>query len=400
MVRQGNARAPTDVELRELLVLREEVPDEADLLDGRIRVLSKIGFNDGHIEFRDDPTTSTDMILIRPGDLVLSGINAHQGAIALYEEDFPAAATIHYTAYEVRGERILPRLLWHLLRSEVFKERLNRALPRGIKSELTPERLLAVPVPLPRQEVQDLLLVRLNDLAAKVERVRGLRTATTVALPRVMSAALEEVFSRFVGTEPWNNVITFKPRSGPSFRTDPEWEGTTVLMPSATTGFGVDMSRVEYGLGDEVVSDKDRLEPGDIIIARGNKAEQVGNAGVVPEEARGWVAANLMMRIQVDPQKADPHFCIYWLRSPRMREHVRRSMTGTNPNIQKINQRAILAFPFPANIDVREQQDVVGYLDSVQANVDRVKSLQDETALEVKMLNPSLLAAAFDGGLR
>jgi hypothetical protein len=25
------------------------------------------------------------------------------------------------------------------------------------------------------------------------------------------------------------------------------------------------------------------------------------------------------MRLQVDPRRADAHFCIYWLRSPRMR---------------------------------------------------------------------------------
>jgi restriction endonuclease S subunit len=183
------------------------------------------------------------------------------------------------------------------------------------------------------------------------------------------------------------------------FRTDPEWAGTPVLMPSAVTGFGVDTSRVEYGLGDETFSDKDRLEPGDIIIARGNKADQVGNAGVVPEEARGWVAANLLMRPQVDPLRADAHFCIYWLRSPRMREHAKRAMKGTNPNIQKINQRAILAFQFPAELGVEAQREIVAYLDSIQANVDRIKSLQDETANEVKMLSPSILAAAFNGGL-
>jgi hypothetical protein len=67
-------------------------------------------------------------------------------------------------------------------------------------------------------------------------------------------------------------------------------------MPSAVTDFGVDLSRVEFGIGFESVSEKDRLEPGDILIARGNKRDQVGNAGVVPEAARGWVGANLLMR--------------------------------------------------------------------------------------------------------
>lgn len=399
MAPEQAAPAANDVPLLNLLIQREEEPDEADLLAGRVPVISKIGFGDGHIEFRDDPSTNTDMILVQPGDLVISGINAHQGAIALYDGAGPAAATIHYSAYSVRSEEVQPKLLWYLLRSDVFKERVNRALPGGIKTELTPERLMRVRVPLPDENVQLLLLERLDELTGKVQRVRALRKATTLALPRVMLGALEEVFGRLTETQPWGAVITFKPRSGPSFRTDPEWDGTEVLMPSAVTGFGVDLERVEYGLGDEFVSDKDRLESGDIIIARGNKADQVGNAGVVPAQATGWVAANLLMRLKVDPQKADPAFCIYWLRSPRMREHVKRTMKGTNPNIQKINQRGVLAFPFPAGVKLREQQEIVAYLDSIQASIKRIQALQDLTANEVTMLNPSLLSAAFNGAL-
>jgi hypothetical protein len=82
-----------------------------------------------------------------------------------------------------------------------------------------------------------------------------------------------------------------------------------------------------------------------------------------------------------------------------MREHVKRAMKGRHPNIQKINQRAILAFQFPAELGIEAQREIVAYLDSIQANVDRIKSLQDETASEVKMLSPSILAAAFNGGL-
>jgi type I restriction enzyme, S subunit len=390
---------PVEVPLGELLTLRNEVPDEASLLEGRIKVISKIAFADGRIEFRDDTSTNTDMVTVRPGDLVISNINAHQGAVGLYQGEQLAAATIHYSAYAINYERVRPRLLWYLLRSEIFKERLTRALPGGIKTELTPDRLLRIVVPLPDGESQTRLLARLDELVVQIERVRSLRAATTLALPRVMLATLEELFSRYAETQPWGNVLDFKPRSGPSFRTDPEWSGTTVLMPSAVTGFGVDTARVEYGLGDEVVSDKDRLEPGDIIIARGNKANQVGNAGVVPEEAKGWVAANLLMRLKVNPHKADAHFCIYWLRSPRMREHVKRAMKGTNPNIQKINQRAILAFPFPADVDVARQRQIIAYLDPIEANVSHVKTLQQATVNEVRMLYPSVLASAFNGGL-
>jgi hypothetical protein len=82
-----------------------------------------------------------------------------------------------------------------------------------------------------------------------------------------------------------------------------------------------------------------------------------------------------------------------------MREHVKRAMKGTNPNIQKINQRAILAFPFPADVDVARQRQIIAYLDPIEANVSHVKTLQQATVNEVRMLYPSVLASAFNGGL-
>ena len=90
-----------NVLLREVLVERKESPSENELLTGKIPILAKIRFADGKLELRKDGQTRTGMILARPGDLVLSGINAVKGAIAIYDADnaSPIAATIHYGAY-------------------------------------------------------------------------------------------------------------------------------------------------------------------------------------------------------------------------------------------------------------------------------------------------------------
>jgi type I restriction enzyme, S subunit len=89
------------VPLGEVLKERQEQPLEEALINGEIRIVEKIQFNEGRIQFRNDNQTKTGMILIRPGDLVVSGINAAKGAVAIYEEDnsCSVAATIHYGAY-------------------------------------------------------------------------------------------------------------------------------------------------------------------------------------------------------------------------------------------------------------------------------------------------------------
>ena len=75
-----------NVPLGDILAERKEVPADDALLNGKIRIVAKVGFSDGRIQFRADGQTKTGMILIRPGDLVISGINAAKGAIAVYDE--------------------------------------------------------------------------------------------------------------------------------------------------------------------------------------------------------------------------------------------------------------------------------------------------------------------------
>ncbi len=70
--------------LGEVLTERKEEPPPDDLSLGRVKIVEKIGFDTGRIQLRTDGETKTGMILIRPGDLVVSGINAAKGAIAVY----------------------------------------------------------------------------------------------------------------------------------------------------------------------------------------------------------------------------------------------------------------------------------------------------------------------------
>lgn len=60
---------------------------------GKVKIMEKITFNDGQ--------TKTNMILMHPGDLVLSVINAVKGAVSIYAKNTrePIATIIHYSSY-------------------------------------------------------------------------------------------------------------------------------------------------------------------------------------------------------------------------------------------------------------------------------------------------------------
>jgi len=380
------------VRLGTIITERRETPDVADVAAGMYPIISKISFGPGTIELRSEIGSRTNMILVRPGDLLISGINANKGAIAVYDEESakPAAATIHYSAYEVKKDRAHADYLWWFLRSEEFRKILLGALPNGIKTELKSSRLLCLEIPLPSLDEQRRIVSQMEDRFNKVKIAHRSRLEAKSLADTAMDSMIGAQMGGFPITGSLGEVLTVKPRSGPSFATSRDWSGTPVLMPSSVTGFGVDVTKVEYGAGAIMVSEKDQLQPGDILIARGNKRDQVGNAGIVPPEAAGYVCANLLMRMRLDEKLADASFCIYWLRSPMIRKYVLEHMTGTSPHIQKINQKTVLALPFPTKTPVVEQRRVVRLLDRLQKSVDALRRLQEETGSAFDALAPSI----------
>ena len=387
------------VKLGEVLTERREPPSPDALALGSIRIVEKIGFNTGRIQLRSGSETRTGMILIKPGDLVVSGINAAKGAVAIYDSNNiePITATIHYGSYIPDGRRVSTKFLWWMLRSKLFQELLVEYVPGGIKTELKAKRLLAIPVPLPELDEQLCIVTRIEEVAEKVHRVRTLRNLSSQEAKTSLESFLQAFMDNFEHWGRFEEVITFKPRSGPSFLTDPQGSGLPVLMPSAVTGFDVNPAKVEYALRPTQLNEKDLLRAGDILIARGNKRDQVGNAGVVPPECENWTYANLLMRIQVDTTQVIPEFCIYWLRSPQIRRRIYAQMSGTNPNIQKINQEKILNLPFPTDISLSQQRILVDRFDALQAEISTLRRLQHEIANEIDSLLPAVLEIAFKG---
>lgn len=382
--------------LSEIMGSRREIPDPDAVESGEVPLVAKVSF-EGQITLRTSVATSTSLLLVHPGDILFSGINAVRGAIARHAPTAsgPIAATIHYSAYSVDAALAEPEYVLWVLRSRWFRGELVKQLPGSIKSEIRPSRLLGVRVPVPDIGAQRELVTRWSEFSRRAGRLHGLSKEQQGLAARLLQSFIDARFAAFRTYRPLNEVLSMKPRAGPSFLTSPVWSGTPVLMPSAVTGFGVDLTRIEYGSGDEIVSGKDRLEPGDIILARGNKRDQVGNAGVVPDEARNWVCANLLMRMQVDAT-TDPLFMVFWLRTSLMRRAVTAATRGTSPSIQKINQGAILQFPFPDDVPLKDQQLVARQLFEAEREAVAVEGLGREVLDGSKSLMSTILETDLD----
>ena len=133
-------------------------PEEANKMNlSRIR---KINFS-GEIFFDDITNTNTEMIIVYPGNLVISGINADKGAISIYKGNKPSLASIHYSSYKI-NEGISLEYLRNFFKSPKFIKSITKS--SGIKTEIKSKHILKLDVDLPSYDQQKLISAKLDEL--------------------------------------------------------------------------------------------------------------------------------------------------------------------------------------------------------------------------------------------
>jgi type I restriction enzyme S subunit len=385
--------------LRDVLAERREVPSEQDLASGRVRIIEKISYDTGRIKLRVDSSTKTGMILVHPGDLVLSGINAAKGAIAIYDPKAiePVAATIHYGAYIPDSSRVDVGFLWWMLRSRVFQELLREYVPGGIKTELKAKRLLPVPVPLPPLAEQRRVVMWIEELVAKIHEAKIFRVKSTEETELLIKTALGKLEQELSIDGVLGDILLAPPRNGWSAKCDNAEDGTPVLSLGAVTGFRYRSSKFKRTSLQASPEGHFWLKKNDLLITRSNTPELVGHSAIYSGSPSPCIYPDLMMRLDINEAIVERRFVWYWLQSPSCRDFIAQNAKGTSPTMKKISQSTVMAIPFPTSTPLPEQQQIVAALDALQVEVDALKRLQAETVAELDALLPSVIDRTFKG---
>jgi type I restriction enzyme S subunit len=393
------------VPLSEALVERQEIPSASDLESGAIRIVSKIGFNEGRIELRVGGNTKTNMILIRPGDLVLSGINALKGAIAIYDSSStdPIAATIHYSAYSVKTDRADIKYLWWFFRSQVFRDVVLEYVSGGIKSELKPKRLLPIPIPIPPLPEQQRIVARIEAIARRVEEARGLRARAKIET----SAILHSAQNQLIGSEPKSNwvplqyyVAEIRNGKSPDCEKRPAKINEWGVLKVGAVSFGVYDEKQNKALPPAIEPNpKYEVKVGDFLMIRANTKELVGACAIVEETRPKLLISDKTFRFLFrEDNVIDQRYLNHVLKSPVLRIQIEQQATGTSSTMKNISKEKVISLQVPC-IPLDEQRRIVSYLDGLQAKVGELKRLQAQTQEELDALMPSVLAKAFKGGI-
>ncbi len=167
-------------------------PSEANHL-GFLRI-EKIDFN-GNIHLVENKPTKTDMILVKPYDLVISGINVQKGALGIYSGNSNALATIHYSSYEYDENIIDLDYFKYFLRSSKFIHELESQTGSGIKTELKPKKFLTLNIELPSIDKQKQIAYLIRSSSTQLDKLNIKIAEQEILLKKLYDSILQDAIS-------------------------------------------------------------------------------------------------------------------------------------------------------------------------------------------------------------
>jgi type I restriction enzyme S subunit len=156
-----------------------------------LKRINKIDFS-GNIHLEKNKPTKTGMILVKSGDLVISGINADKGAVSIYSGKEDVMATIHYSSYSYDSKKINIDYLKWFLKSKTFLNILKEQTKGGIKTELKAKKILPLVIEIPDLEDQKTILDKINSINQECKELSDLQTETIANITNLKQAILQE----------------------------------------------------------------------------------------------------------------------------------------------------------------------------------------------------------------
>lgn len=416
-------------------------PSEAN--NSGLQRIAKINF-DGNI-YLAPIQTNTDMILVKNGDLIISGINVEKGALAIYQGEKDVLASIHYSAYEFDKTQIDIRYLKWFLKSKIFKNLLQEQAGSGIKKEIKSKHLLPIEIELPTLDLQkkiadkilsvDRDIISVNDEISKQEKyisslhqsilqqaVEGKLCAqnpddepASVLLKKIKAekekliaekkikkqkdlSPITEKEKPFDLPEGWvwcrlDDILLQLPRNGFSPNRVDYKTNTRVLTLTATTKGILDLNQYKYV--EDKIADASYLwlSSNDILVQRSNSIEYVGIACLCDQHMAGYIYPDLMMKLQCVTQ-VDVKYVLDYLHCGRTRNYFREKAKGTSNTMKKITQGIIAnsIIPLPP---LAEQQRIVEKVDSLMTFCNELKKEVSSAKEYASQLMQAVLQEAF-----
>lgn len=321
----------------------------------------------------------------RKGQFILSRIDSRNGALGIVPPELDGAVvTNDFPLFRINENRLLPEYLDWMCRTRGFVERCQRASEGTTnRVRLQEARFLAMNVPLPPLPEQRKLVVRIKELADKIQEIRDLRRQVEAELDQLLLGA----FLRITRDAPRrkmgdiaplirrpvipNSLASYRELGIRSF-------GKGTFQKPALTGAEIGGKRVF------------QIEPGDLLFS--NVFAWEGAIAVAKPEDVGRIGSHRFITCSPKPGVATSHFLCFFFLTPDGLELIRAASPGGALRNRTLGLAALehITAPVPHIDDQR-------WFDSLQVKVAELRQEQAKSATQYDALLPATLDRAFRG---
>jgi type I restriction enzyme S subunit len=331
----------------------------------------------------------------RSGDFLVAEIDAKVGGFGIVPDGLEdAIVSSHYFLFNVIEQNLDRRFLDYFIRTAAFREQVE-AQGSTNYAAIRPADVLTYEIPLPPIEEQRRIVARIEGLATEIEHARTLRRQATQEAEALTRNAIGHIIGGHWPAVPLEEAC------------NPDRPITYgIVQAGEHIDEGVPYIRVS-DMAKRHLSPAGMLRTSPEIAARYKRSEvkegdvvfairaTIGKMRLVPPELDG---ANLTQgTARIAPSDiALAHFLYWALQSRSVSELVEIAAKGSTFREITLGRLRQIPVPLPP---LSEQRRIVAELDELQAEVDRLKALQAETAAEIDALLPAILYRAFRGEL-
>ncbi|NWG75714.1 MAG: restriction endonuclease subunit S [Rubrivivax sp.] len=326
----------------------------------------------------------TRRFVARAGQLILSRIDARNGAIALVPDNLDGSlVTNDFPLFNLDRSKLEPAFFGWFSKTAAFVD-LCRQASEGTTNRvrLQEDRFLALEIALPLLAEQRRIVARIEELAAKTEETYGLRRETNKTREALCCSIVFDQEAEPSIMTPMCELVKLR-------------EPDVVVSPEETYWFagvycfgrgvfpGLKKSGAEFAY-----SHLTRLSTGDFVYPKLMAWE--GALGVVPPECNGLVVSPEFPVFEVNQASVLPETLDAYFRTPSVWPTLSATSTGTNVRRRRLNPEDFLKLqiPLPSMATQRTLHEVLDRLRPM-------KRLQAETVAELDALLPSILDRAF-----
>jgi len=337
--------------------------------------------------------------LARKGQLILSRIDARNGAIGIVPETLDESVVSNdFPLFRLDPNRVLPQYFEWLSKTKPFVELCQNASEGTTnRVRLQENRFLNLQIPLPSLPEQRRIVARIEELAAKINEARERRRyINDTELPSLRSGMVTRAFQdkwTSARLEDLCSLITDGTHQTPRYADD----GYMFLSAQNVKPFKFmpDVHRKVSVEDYRACIARAKPQKGDVLMTR--VGAMIGEAAVIDRDLdfAFYVSLAILRPIR---DKVLPEFLVHWLNSPSGLLESRKQTLGKGHSQGNLNLKLLRGFQIPLP-SLAEQRRIIATLANVHSQVDGIKRLQAEIAAKLDSLLPSILDKAFTGEL-